>query len=403
MNLRQLIHHRNGPLVVPIAAGLFALGGIGAGAAALASGGTDAPPKIPLARAVHQAIAAPAVQGVSARIHFTNTLVDAGNLPGGGSDPLLSGADGRLWAGRDGRLRIELQSSEGDVQALLDGDRVSVLDPATNTVYHATLPARARPHRTGAPAPPTLAAIKQALARLARDFVVTGPDPGSVAGQPSYTVRIAPRHDGGLLGAAEVAWDAANGVPLRAAVYAQGQSDPVLELEATDIHFGPVPASDFAIAAPAGAKQVQVDLGGRAARPPAGSPGGPRRGAVGLDAVRRRLSFPLAAPASLAGLPRRAVHEIRMDGRSGALVTYGQGGGLIAVVETPASGKPPAGSASGPKRSALAMQTLSIDGATAHELATALGTIVTFQRGGVSYAVIGSVPPAAAEAAARAL
>ena len=62
----------------------------------------------------------------------------------------------------------------------------------------------------------------------------------TTAGQPSYTVRIAPKDDGGLLGAAELAWDAARGVPLRAAVYAQGTQDPVLELEATDIAYGPI-------------------------------------------------------------------------------------------------------------------------------------------------------------------
>jgi hypothetical protein len=46
---------------------------------------------------------------------------------------------------------------------------------------------------------------------------------------------------------------------------------------------------------------------------------------------------------------------------------------------------------------------VSIAGATGQELATALGTMVRFTRGGVAYTVIGSVPPAAAEAAARGL
>ena len=36
-------------------------------------------------------------------------------------------------------------------------------------------------------------------------------------------------------------------------------------------------------------------------------------------------------------------------------------------------------------------------------LATPLGTALRFERGGVAYAVIGSVPPATAEAAARGL
>jgi hypothetical protein len=47
------------------------------------------------------------------------------------------------------------------------------------------------------------------------------------------------------------------------------------------------------------------------------------------------------------------------------------------------------------------LPTVSINGVTGHELGTALGTIVQFTRGGVDYTIIGSVPPAAAEAAAR--
>jgi hypothetical protein len=40
---------------------------------------------------------------------------------------------------------------------------------------------------------------------------------------------------------------------------------------------------------------------------------------------------------------------------------------------------------------------------TAHELDTQLGTALEWSNGGVSYVLAGSVPPAAAEAAARAL
>ena len=46
---------------------------------------------------------------------------------------------------------------------------------------------------------------------------------------------------------------------------------------------------------------------------------------------------------------------------------------------------------------------MNIDGATGSELATALGTLLTFQRDGVQYLVVGSVPPIAAENAARGL
>jgi hypothetical protein len=46
---------------------------------------------------------------------------------------------------------------------------------------------------------------------------------------------------------------------------------------------------------------------------------------------------------------------------------------------------------------------VSIGDATGEELATPLGTVIRFERRGVAYAVAGSVAPATAEAAARAL
>ena len=46
---------------------------------------------------------------------------------------------------------------------------------------------------------------------------------------------------------------------------------------------------------------------------------------------------------------------------------------------------------------------VSRDGTTAHELATQLGTALTWRKDGVSFVLAGSVPTAAAEAAAREL
>jgi len=46
---------------------------------------------------------------------------------------------------------------------------------------------------------------------------------------------------------------------------------------------------------------------------------------------------------------------------------------------------------------------VSINGASGQELDTALGTLLRFERNGVQYIVVGSVPPAAAVAAARGL
>ena len=81
-------------------------------------------------------------------------------------------------------------------------------------------------------------------------------------------------------------------------------------------------------------------------------------------------------------------------------MTYGQGLGGIAVIQSAAEpGK------NGGRRHAggLSLPKISINGASGEELDTALGTVLRFERGGVDYTVLGSVPPTAAEAAARAL
>ena len=49
------------------------------------------------------------------------------------------------------------------------------------------------------------------------------------------------------------------------------------------------------------------------------------------------------------------------------------------------------------------LPTVSLDGLTAHELATQLGTVLQWQSGGTSFVLAGSLPAAAAEAAARAV
>jgi hypothetical protein len=381
-------------LLVLCAAVVALVSGVTAIALAATGGGPKPPPK-PLAEAVHDALAAAPVQGVSARIQFTNHLVDSSSVVGG--DPILSGATGRLWAAGD-RLRIELQSDGGggDAQVLLNGRAFSVYDVASQTVYRGKLPVdKPEPDSTDAGGVPSLARVQDFLTRLAGHATLSAAEPSDVAGRPAYTVRISPRHDGGLLGGAELAWDAVHGVPLRAAVYAAGSAKPVLELRATSIDFGPVASSVFDVAPPAGARVV--DLAPPSDTATDGEP------VTGLDAVRARLPFALAAPDTLVGLPRREVRLISVGDRPAALVTYGRGLGGIGVVESAPDGASAPDSRAADAEQGLKLPKISINGVSGDELDTALGTVVRFQRGGVAYTVLGSVPPAAAEAAARAL
>jgi hypothetical protein len=117
--------------------------------------------------------------------------------------------------------------------------------------------------------------------------------------------------------------------------------------------------------------------------------------------------FKLAAPAKLNGMARQSVSLLDMGGKHGALVVYGQYLGGIVVIESPSG--PNAGqklnlsSGSGDHAAGISPPTVNVNGATGQELDTALGTIVRFNRGSVSYTVLGSVRPEAARAAARGL
>jgi len=230
--------------------------GASATALAFALGSGAKPPAKPLGQAVHDALAAPQVEGVSANIKLTDNLLEGANLASGSGgeagqlsqSPLLSGASGRLWISKDGRVRLELQAEKGDTQVLYDGHTVTVYDAASNTLYRYTPPAHEGEASTAAPDKPgeipSAPKIEEAVAK-AEHVNISGATPSNVAGQPAYTVRVTPKESGSLLGAAELSWDADNGVPLRAAVYSSSSSTPVTELAASEVSFGPVASSIF--------------------------------------------------------------------------------------------------------------------------------------------------------------
>ena len=374
---------------------------VGATAVALAATGGSGPkpaPK-PLANAVEDALNAPQVAGISARIQFTNDLVDASSIQG--VDPLLTGASGRLWASpsEGGKLRLELQSEEGvgggDSQVLVSDGKFWIYDGSSETVFQGTLPEeKGSQGQEGEMTVPGLGEIETKLGKAEEHAEISGATPSDVAGQPTYTVRIAPKHDGGLLGGVELAWDANNGVPLRGAIYSSESSSPVIQLEATNVSFESIPGSVFEISPPEGAKVVNLNPEGEL-----GDHHGQPRQVVGEQAVSAAVGFQLDAPSSLAGLPRNDVRAIEVDGQSAALVGYGEGLGGIVVIES----KCEPGSEQESAPGGVSLPKVSVNGTQGEELDTALGTVLRFSRGGVDYIVAGSVPPAAAEAAARAL
>jgi outer membrane lipoprotein-sorting protein len=389
----------------------------GTAIAIAATSNNPVPGSASLAAAIHRGLSAKPVQGITASVSFTNNLISSSDLQS--SDPILTGASGRLWVG-GGRLRLELQSTNGDAEIVVDHNSFSIYDPSTNTVYEGTTPSGTTGSSSsgltanGSGAVPTIDQINAELKQLAAHLDITGPTPSDFGSAPAYTVTASPKHDGGLLGDIQLAWDANNGVPLDFAVHASGGTT-VLELQVTDISFGPVGPSDLDTRAPADATVVKIatpsatSAGANAARGKGKRAAKRARAVTGVSAVSAALPFPLDAPATLDDVKQQTVQLLDWGSSPAALVTYGQGLGGIAVIERAA----PAATTSSPSssnagaddgQSQFTLPTLKLNsGVTAHELDTALGSAVEFTRGGVSYLVLGSVSPTLAVHAAQSL
>jgi len=362
--------------------GLVVALGASATALALAVDSGPTPPPKPLALAVHDALASPSVEGVSARIKLTDHLLEGANLASGdgeanqlSSSPLLSGATGRLWIAKDGRVRLELQAEKGDTQILYDGHTITLYDGSSNTLYRYAVPAHEGGASTAGSTPghdsgpgasadhhevPTVAKIEEAISHLQEHVNVSAATPTDVVGQAAYTVRVSPKESGSLLGGAELSFDAVHGVPLRAAIYSSTSSSAVIELAASEISYGAVEDSVFDFTPPPGAKIEEIKAPeGTAKQPP------PSTGDHGHPKITK----------------------------------HGHGVTAIAVIEsTPKEGakKPSASLPEG-------LPKVNINGVSATELATSLGTLLSFERSGVRYLLVGSVTPAAIEAVARGL
>ena len=335
--------------------------GISITAIALALGSGQKPPPKPLAQAIHDALGAPPVEGLSANVKLTNNLLEGANLAGEHgsgltSNPLVTGASGRLWIAKDGRVRLELDSEKGDTNVIWDGTTATVYDAAENTVYRYTPKEHSAEANGGEHGEtPSVAKIEEAIAKLRKHATVSDATPANVAGQPAYTVRLGPAETGSLIGGTELSFDGNTGVPLRAAIYSSKSSGPVVELAAANISYGPVADSVFEISAPPGAKVETVELG---------------------------------KPHSGGGQP---------NGKAPDVTTHGHGISTVEVLKTDAGKSSSSATLEGMPKVTLA------NGVSASELRTALGTVLTFERAGARYVVAGALDHSAVEEVAGSL
>ncbi len=132
----------------------------------------------------------------------------------------------------------------------------------------------------------------------------------------------------------------------------------MIELAASEISYGPVDSSVFQFTPPAGAKIDEVTL-------------------------------PTGSESSKPGDAGAHAHP--------TVTKHGHGISAVDVLESKTKpGEKPLNLPEG-------LPKVHIDGATATELPTALGTLLSFERSGVRYLLVGSVTPQAIEAVARGL
>lgn len=349
-----------------------------------------------------------------ATISVEQTLVPEGLL--GASQGDRAGDSGprsaRIWHSGPDKFRAELQSQNGDQIFVKNGSEVRAYDGASNTLRTGEKPETAEQPPEGAASPEK---IDEILAEISPTSDLQAGAPVEFADRWVYPLTLEPRDKSlTLVERAEALVDAEAFVPLSFELYAEGTAEPVVRYEASDFEVGPVPDQRFQLETPPGATVEQMEEPGNGEE--WGEEGvenqEPQRVASVTEA-QEAVGFPVrqfdAAPGG------RELTEIRVAGSDGVAQTYGEGWGTVVLVQKPDRDPESAdqsqedseregnGEDDGQDEQ-LQVPTVDLGGGVeAKEISTPIGTGLSWSANGVSYSLVGSVPAAELEEAARGL
>lgn len=388
-------------LVAALTAGAFAV---------LGAGVRGAPPeKLDEAELLEKISAAPEnAPDFRATVTVEQTILPEGLIAASeGDGPGASGPrSARIWYGGPEKLRAELQGENGDRVFVQNGPKVRIYDGAANTVRTGEKP------ESGAPSPEEAASpeeINQLLTEISPTSVLrTGP-PVEVAGRWAYPLTLEPKDSSlTLVERAEAFVDAETFVPLSFELYAEDAPEPVARYEARDFEVGPVPERRFEFETPPGAEILPEETGaGEDRGKNHGSRADEPRKVGSVDEARELAGFPVRGLAEPVG--GRELREIRVAD-DGAVLAYGEGWGTIILAEKPGQeddARPgpseEEGAATG-GRGGFEVPTVDLGGGVeAHEISTPVGSTLSWNAGGISYSLSGSVPAGELREAARGL
>ena len=347
----------------------------------------------------------------NATVTVEQTLVPEGLL--GASQGDSTGNSGprsaRIWYGGSDKVRAEVQGENGDQLFVKNGPEVRTYDGATNTLRTGEKPdPESRPEEAASPEK-----INEVLAEISPTSILqTGP-PVQLADRWAYPLTLEPRDESQtLVERAEALVDAEAFVPLSFELYAEDAAEPVVRYEASDFEIGSVPDERFQLETPPGAKVESIeenDAGDeeRGAR----EDRGPQRVASVAEA-QQYVDFPVGQLAVAPG--DRELAEVRVLGSDGVALTYGSGWGSVVLVQKPEREPESADDSredssghetdySGGRDERSQVPTVDLGGVEAREISTPIGTGLSWSANGVSYSLVGSVPAAELEEAARGL
>ena len=307
----------------------------------------------------------------------------------------------RLWYGGPDKIRAELQGGTGDRVFVQNGSSVSIYDGAQNTLSTGEKPDSEGPSPEDAVSPEQ---INELLAEISpTSDLRTGP-PVEIAGRWAYPLTLEPRdRDLTLVERAEAFVDAETSIPLSFELYAEDSPEPVASYKARDFEVGGVPEGRFEFETPPGAEVVPFDSSGREDSQEREGRKGEPRVAGSIEEARELAGFPVQGLAGPIG--GRELQEIRVAG-DGAVLTYGEGWGTVVLAEKPGQDEKadPAASGESGEHGGFEIPTVDLgDGVEAREIATPVGSTLSWNADGVSYSLSGSVPAGELREAARGL
>ena len=259
-----------------VPAGVAAIVGLVAGGTLVSA--AQAAPALPARSAAQlltdvQRAAATAPRPVTATIQESAALglpdpPDMGSVSSGLS--LLSGSHTvKVWYADPVHVRLAEQVPMGETDLRVDGSRVWLWQSSSQTATHLLLPARsAAPGPLGKSSRPAAGkaaveltpqqATQRVLAAVGPTTAVSVQQNVTVAGQPAYELRLAPKDSGSLIGQIDIDIDAANYLPLQLQVLARGAVTPAFQVGYTALSFGRPAAGNFTFSPPPGAKVKTV-------------------------------------------------------------------------------------------------------------------------------------------------